>query len=73
MEPGTVPLAQTPWQVVRKKSFPMPPISVDEAVLCLEYIDHDFYVFQNAETNKINVVYKRNSGDVGLIEPEQVA
>jgi putative sigma-54 modulation protein len=73
VEPGTVPLAQTPWQVVRKKSFPMPPISVDEAVLCLEYIDHDFYVFQNAETNKINVVYKRNSGDVGLIEPEQVA
>lgn len=56
--------------LVKTKSFPMPPINVDEAVMCLDYIDHDFYLFRNAETNEVNVVYKRNSGGVGLIQPE---
>tara|TARA_B100000524_G_scaffold333358_1_gene221151 strand:+ start:439 stop:879 length:441 start_codon:yes stop_codon:yes gene_type:complete len=63
-------LASKPWEVVREKSFPMPPMSVDEATLCLEYIDHPFYVFRNAETDIINVVYRRKSGGVGLIQPE---
>eukprot|EP00184_Porphyridium_aerugineum_P008244 CAMPEP_0184691938 /NCGR_PEP_ID=MMETSP0313-20130426/621_1 /TAXON_ID=2792 /ORGANISM="Porphyridium aerugineum, Strain SAG 1380-2" /LENGTH=214 /DNA_ID=CAMNT_0027149721 /DNA_START=272 /DNA_END=916 /DNA_ORIENTATION=- len=58
-------------QVLKKKSFPMPPQTVEEAVLCLEYIGHDFYVFQNKDTKQINVVYKRNNGNgVGLIEPK---
>mmetsp|Transcript_72629 Transcript_72629/g.151676 ORF Transcript_72629/g.151676 Transcript_72629/m.151676 type:complete len:268 (+) Transcript_72629:143-946(+) len=56
--------------VVKKKAFPMEPITVAEAVLCLDYIDHDFYVFKNADTGKVSVVYKRNSDGVGLIEPE---
>ena len=56
--------------VVKPKSFPMPPITVEEAVLCLYYIDHPFYVFRNKDTNEINVVYKRNSGGVGHIMPE---
>ncbi|CAM9124108.1 unnamed protein product [Phaeothamnion confervicola] len=58
--------------VVKRKSFPMPPQTVEEAVLCLEYIDHDFYVFKNKDSGHINVVYKRNHGGVGLIEPEKV-
>lgn len=66
--PASVPPVD--MSVVRKKSFPMDPISVEEAVLCLEYIEHDFYVFKNSATNKISVVYKRNHGGVGLIEPE---
>jgi len=57
--------------VVKKKSFPVPRQSVAEAVLCLEYIDHDFYVFRNSETGEINIVYKRNHGGVGLIVPER--
>mmetsp|Transcript_10091 Transcript_10091/g.18179 ORF Transcript_10091/g.18179 Transcript_10091/m.18179 type:complete len:207 (+) Transcript_10091:29-649(+) len=58
-------------QIVKKKSFPMPAQTVEEAVLCLEYIDHPFYVFRNKETKEINVVYKRKGNDgVGLIEPK---
>jgi putative sigma-54 modulation protein len=61
---------QAPALMVRKKSFPMPPTSVAEAALCLDYIDHDFYVFRNTESGQVNVVYKRKGGGVGLIEPE---
>eukprot|EP00752_Nemacystus_decipiens_P008851 g7898.t1 len=57
--------------VVKEKSFAMPPIEVEEAVMCLDYIDHDFYLFRNAKTDEVNVVYKRKSGGVGLIQPEQ--
>eukprot|EP00470_Lotharella_oceanica_P002505 CAMPEP_0170168234 /NCGR_PEP_ID=MMETSP0040_2-20121228/1350_1 /TAXON_ID=641309 /ORGANISM="Lotharella oceanica, Strain CCMP622" /LENGTH=315 /DNA_ID=CAMNT_0010406439 /DNA_START=71 /DNA_END=1018 /DNA_ORIENTATION=+ len=56
--------------LVRKKKFPMPPITVEDATLCLDYLDHDFYVFRNADTKEINVVYRRAEGGVGLIEPE---
>jgi len=47
------------------------PISVKEAIFALDYIDHDFYVFRDDETNEVSVVYKRNAGGVGLIQPEQ--
>ncbi|GAB5370591.1 hypothetical protein AAMO2058_001506400 [Amorphochlora amoebiformis] len=56
--------------VVRKKRFPMPPITVEDATICLDYLDHDFYVFRNADTKEVNVVYRREEGGVGLIEPE---
>ncbi|GJQ11588.1 hypothetical protein GpartN1_g3379.t1 [Galdieria partita] len=58
-------------KVVKRKSFPVPRQTVAEAVLCLEYIDHDFYVFRNSETGEVNIVYKRNHGGVGLIVPER--
>ena len=45
-------------------------ISVKEAIFALDYIDHDFYVFRDEETNDVSVVYKRNAGGVGLIQPE---
>ena len=46
------------------------PVSIKEAIFALDYIDHDFYVFRDEETNEISVVYKRNAGGVGLIQPE---
>lgn len=55
--------------VVKRKVFPMPLQTVEEAVLCCEYVDHPFYIFKNADTNQFALVYKRNHGGYGLIEP----
>lgn len=58
-------------KVVRNKFFAMPPMSVREALDNLELVDHDFYVFCNEETGKINVVYERNHGGYGVIQPHK--
>ena len=55
--------------IVRTKSFAMKPMNVKEAVMQMDLLDHDFFVFSNADTEEINVVYKRKNGDYGLIEP----
>lgn len=58
--------------VTKVKSFDLSnAISIKEAIFALDYIDHDFYVFRDDETNEVSVVYKRNAGGVGLIQPEQ--
>jgi putative sigma-54 modulation protein len=46
------------------------PMSVQEAIFSLDYVDHDFFVFRDQETNEISVVYKRNAGGYGLISPD---
>lgn len=57
-------------EITKIKSFDLEnPISVDEAIFALDYVDHDFYVFKNEATDKITVVYKRHVGGIGLIEP----
>jgi len=59
-------------KVTKIKSFDLStPISIQEAIFALDYIDHDFYVFRDDETKDISVVYKRNAGGVGLIQPQQ--
>jgi putative sigma-54 modulation protein len=56
-------------RIVRTKQFQMKPMSAQEAVLQMELLDHDFFVFTSAESGDINVVYRRRDGDYGLIEP----
>jgi putative sigma-54 modulation protein len=56
--------------IVKTKQFAVKPMTPEEAVLQLELIGHDFFVFQNAESSDVNVVYRRRDGDYGLIEPQ---
>src|SRR5215203_6855150 len=63
-----VPSEETPV-IVKTKQFAIKPMTPEEAVLQLELIGHDFFVFQNADTNDVNVVYRRRDGNYGLIEP----
>ncbi|NER80346.1 MAG: ribosome-associated translation inhibitor RaiA [Leptolyngbya sp. SIO1D8] len=58
-----------PEKVLRNKFFAMPPMSVEEALESLQLVDHDFYMFCNAETGAINVIYERNHGGYGIIQP----
>jgi putative sigma-54 modulation protein len=55
--------------IVKTKQFSMKPMSAEEAVLQLELVGHDFFVFRHDQTGEINVVYRRHDGDYGLIEP----
>jgi len=57
------------YSVVRKKQVPVKPVSVEEAILEMNMVNHTFFVFINAETDRVNVVYKRSDGGYGVIEP----
>ncbi len=57
-------------QIVKSKQFAVKPMTAEEAVLQLELVGHDFFVFQNADSNDVNVVYRRRKGGYGLIEPQ---
>ena len=49
----------------------MPPMALQEALHQLELIDHDFYVFRDSETDQIQVLYRRNHGGFGVIQPRE--
>ena len=56
--------------ISRVKKFDVKPMYPEDACVQMELLGHDFYVFCNAETGTVNVVYKRKGGTYGLIEPE---
>jgi putative sigma-54 modulation protein len=58
-------------RIVKTKQFALKPMSVHEATLQMELVGHDFFVFTNAGSNRTNVVYRRNDGHYGLIEPAE--
>ena len=58
-------------RVVRSKRFLVKPMPVDEAVSQMELLGHDFFLFMDADTERLNLLYRREDGDYGLIEPEQ--
>lgn len=59
------------FKVVKSKRFSVSPMSVDEAILQMNLLGHQFFMFRNADTEEINVVYKRKEGGYGLLEPEE--
>jgi putative sigma-54 modulation protein len=58
-----------PAEVVRMKYFAMPAMTIEDALEQLQLVDHDFYMFRNQDTNEINVIYMRNHGGYGVIQP----
>jgi putative sigma-54 modulation protein len=61
---------ETSEQIVKVKQFSVKPMSPEEAVLQLELIGHDFFVFRSDDSGEINVIYRRKNGGYGLIEPQ---
>lgn len=57
-------------RIVRTKQFDLKPMSAEEACLQMELIGHNFFIFQDGESGKVNVVYKRKGNTYGLIDPE---
>ncbi|HPR23613.1 MAG TPA: ribosome-associated translation inhibitor RaiA [Bacillota bacterium] len=55
-------------KVVKTKKFELEPMTTDEAILQMEMLEHNFFVFLNMETDSVNVVYKRKDDDYGLLE-----
>ncbi|MDR3590971.1 MAG: ribosome-associated translation inhibitor RaiA [Negativicutes bacterium] len=58
------------FAVVKTKRFAIKPMTTEEAIMQMNLINHDFFVFTNAETEDVNVIYRRRDGQYGLIEPE---
>ncbi len=69
-EPEPVEQVETIPSIVRTKHFRTPPISEEEAIEQMELLGHSFFVFFNRDRGAINVLYRRNDGNYGLIEPE---
>jgi putative sigma-54 modulation protein len=64
------PVLEGSPRIVRTKRFAMKPLSLDEAALHMNLLGHSFFVFRNARTQEVNVLYRRQDGDYGLIEPQ---
>lgn len=70
VEAPAVDIPEETIELVKRKHFTVSPMDVEEAILQMNLIGHDFFMFFNAETEVMNVVYRRKDGKYGLIEPE---
>lgn len=71
-KPAAAPVREgepEPGRIIKRKRFDMKPMNPDEAAMQMELLDKDFFVFSNQATGEINVIYRRNDGNFGLIEP----
>ena len=68
-EIAPVEVEQEEYKLVRTKQIPLKPITIDEAILQMNMVSHKFYMFTNVDTNQVNVVYVREDGAYGLLEP----
>jgi putative sigma-54 modulation protein len=57
-------------KLVKVKKFGIKPMNSEEAILQMDLIGHNFFVYEDADSGKVNVIYKRKDGDYGLLEPE---
>ena len=57
-------------KLVKRKTFPVRPMSVEDAMIEMELLGHNFFAFVNIDTERTNVLYLRKDGDLGLLEPE---
>lgn len=62
---------ETDFEVVRTKTIPVKPLSVDEAILQMNMLGHEFFMFRNSDNDIISVVYRRADGGYGLLEPQE--
>ncbi len=60
----------TDYEVIKHKKFKMRPMDIEEAILQMNMLSHEFYMFTNAESGEINVVYKRDDGNYAVLEPD---
>jgi putative sigma-54 modulation protein len=58
------------FEIIKNKKFALNPMSVEEAILQMNLLNHDFFMFFNIEQNGVNVVYRRKDGKYGLLSPE---
>ena len=62
---------EAPQRVVKSKRFLVKPMPVDEAINQMELLGHDFFLFIDADSERLNLLYRRRNGDYGLIEPDK--
>jgi len=59
-------------EIVKVKKFNIKPMSTEEAILQMELVEHNFFVFKDSDTDNVNVIYKRKDGNYGLLEPDYI-
>ena len=68
--PADIPAVDEDYKIIRTKRFSVKPMTVEEAVMQMDLLNHDFFVYYDADDKAVSVVYKRADGDYGLLLPE---